>query len=435
MDNALKNRVDLKRLLNPEKAIWPYRERKDKASLAPFSLELHLTSFCNYNCYHCSYQNRRSSRLVVNESSIKALVDDIIGLEINGVYWSGGGEPTTIKDFPAYIEEISNSKTEQALITNGLLIHDQWISLLKKFNYVAISFQASRNETYERITGFDFREKLYSNIKRLRDMLEKTILGARCVINKHNYTEVDMIYNDAKQLGIDYLIFIPAVDYEKRGDVELNTEERQLLKDYLKTSPLQLIRSKAQAVMMKSKGVTTEDIGDILSRSRYTINRWIRDWKRQNMGSLFTGHQNNQNASKLTIDQKKEIAFILKSPPSEYGLSKAFWDVPTLKCYVQAHFGVVYESVQSYHFLLKFSQLSFKYPDTFDIHRDEGAILERMNEIRKEIKPFMEDREWDVFVADEVRIELETHSRRAWLQRGERTILKVNRNRKSQNYR
>ena len=98
-------------------------------------------------------------------------------------------------------------------------------------DYVAISFQASRNETYERITGFDFREKLYSNIKRLRDMLEKTILGARCVINKHNYTEVDMIYNDAKQLGIDYLIFIPAVDYEKRGDVELNTEEKNYLRD------------------------------------------------------------------------------------------------------------------------------------------------------------------------------------------------------------
>ena len=231
MDNALKNRVDLRRLLNPEKAIWPYRERKDKASLAPFSLELHLTSFCNYNCYHCSYQNRRSSRLVVNESSIKALVEDIIDMEINGVYWSGGGEPTTIKDFHKYIEKISNSKTEQALITNGLLIHDQWISLLKSFNYVAISFQASRSETYEKITGYNFREKLYSNIRKLRDILEKTTLGARCVINKYNYKEIDLIYNDARQLGFDYLIFIPAVDYEKRGDIELNTEEKNYLRD------------------------------------------------------------------------------------------------------------------------------------------------------------------------------------------------------------
>lgn len=226
-----KNRVDLKKLLNPEKVIWPYRERKNKTALAPFSLELHLTSICNYNCDHCSYQNRRSNRLVVNESNIKTLVGDIIDMEINGVYWSGGGEPTTIKDFPTYIEEISNSKTEQALITNGILIRDQWISLLKKFNYVAMSFQAAKNETYEKITGHNLRDKLYSNVRRLRDILEKTILGARCVINKYNYKEIDLIYNDAKQLGFDYLIFIPAVDYEERGDVELNTEEKNYLRD------------------------------------------------------------------------------------------------------------------------------------------------------------------------------------------------------------
>jgi radical SAM protein with 4Fe4S-binding SPASM domain len=155
-------------------------------------------------------------------------------MEINGVYWSGGGEPTTIKGFPAYIEEISNSKTEQALITNGILVHDQWISLLKRFNYVAVSFQASRNDTYKKITGYNYREKLYSNIRRLRDILEETILGARCVINRHNYKEVDQIYKDAKDLGFDYLIFIPAVDYEGRGDVELNIEEQNYLIEMVK---------------------------------------------------------------------------------------------------------------------------------------------------------------------------------------------------------
>ncbi len=234
MNTIHRNSVDLKKLLNPEKAIWPYRERKNATSLVPFSLELHLTSFCNYNCYHCSYQNRRSSRLVVNESRIKTLVADIIDMEINGVYWSGGGEPTTIKGFPAYIEEISKSKTEQALITNGILIHDQWISLLNLFNYVAISFQASRSETYEKITGHNLRDKLYSNVRKLRNILEDAVLGARCVINKHNFNEIDLIYKDARDLGFDYLIFIPAVDYEGRGDVELNIDEKNYLRDKVK---------------------------------------------------------------------------------------------------------------------------------------------------------------------------------------------------------
>ena len=272
MSTIRNSRVDLRQLLNPEKVIWPYRERKNKTALAPFSLELHLTSFCNYNCYHCSYQNRRSGRLVVNESSIKTLVADIIDLEINGVYWSGGGEPTTIKGFPAYIEEISNSKTEQALITNGILIHDQWISLLKKFNYVAISFQASRKETYEKITGYNYRDKLYSNIRRLRDILEKTILGARCVINKHNYKEVGQIYKDGKDLGFDYLIFIAAVDYEGRGDVELNIEEQNYLIDVIKD--------------------LTPSLNDSFTNLRRMINRGVSHYKKDEKGG-FPCYTNN----------------------------------------------------------------------------------------------------------------------------------------------
>jgi radical SAM protein with 4Fe4S-binding SPASM domain len=256
MNTTRNNSVDLRQLLNPEKVIWPYSERENHTSLAPFSLELHLTSFCNYNCYHCSYQNRRSNLLVVNESNIKKLVSDIIDMEINGVYWSGGGEPTTIENFPTYIEEIANSKTEQALITNGILIHDQWISLLKRFNYIAISFQASKNSTYKKITGHNLRDRLYSNVRKLRGVLEDTILGARCVINRHNYKEVGQIYKDAKDLGFDYLIFIPAVDYEGRGDVELDIEEQDCLIEIVKDLAPSLDDSFTNLKRMMSLGVS-----------------------------------------------------------------------------------------------------------------------------------------------------------------------------------
>ena len=111
-----------------------------------------------------------------------------------------------------------------------------------------------------------------------------------------------------------------------------------------------------------------------------------------------------------------------------------FWDVPTLKDYVKATFGTVYESHRSYHFLLKFSRLSFKYPDTFDRRRDEALIEERMTCIRKEIKPLLADPDWEVFASDEVRIELEALTRRAWLRCGERTIVKVERKREAQSY-
>ena len=73
----------------------------------------------------------------------------------------------------------------------------------------------------------------------------------------------------------------------------------------------------------------------------------------------------------MTREQKLEIAEALKQPVTKESLiPKRFWDVPELRRYILTKFNVVYESKQSYHFLLKFSDLSFKYPEKQDIHRD-----------------------------------------------------------------
>lgn len=185
---------------------------------------------------------------------------------------------------------------------------------------------------------------------------------------------------------------------------------------------------------MREKGMKLEDIGDIVSRDENTITRWIKEWNEVRVASIFTGHQGNENASKLTRQQRQEIKNTLAKPPSDEGIPKAFWDVPSLKDYVKVKFDTVYESDRSYHFLLKFSRLSFKYPDTFDHRRDETKIKERMMEIRQEIAPLLANPDWEVFASDEVRIELEALTRRAWLKKGERTIVKVNRKRDAQSY-
>ena len=216
--------------------------------------------------------------------------------------------------------------------------------------------------------------------------------------------------------------------------ITITAEEKALLKEYLKRSPLVLIRLKCHALLAREKGMKLEDIGDIVSKDEQTVGRWIKDWDMRRMASIFSGHEGNGNAEKLTKEQKEEIKKALAEPPSAYGIPKEFWDVPVLKEYVRTTFGIVYESPQSYHLLLSFSNLSFKYPDTFDRHRNETHITERMAEIRKEVEPLLKSSEWDVFASDEVRMELEAFTRRAWLKRGERTVVKVNRKREAQSY-
>ena len=184
---------------------------------------------------------------------------------------------------------------------------------------------------------------------------------------------------------------------------------------------------------MRNEGLKLAIMSKLLFRKPRAIQRWIKDFSETRMASIFSGHKNNENASKLTIEQKKEIAEMLKKPPSEYGLPKEFWDTPALKEYVKAEFGTVYESRQSYYFLLKFSNLSFKLPDKFDIRRDEKLINQRMIEIKAEIKEYFNNN-WEIFIADETRIQLEAITKRAWLRKGEKTIVKIQRSNEYQNY-
>lgn len=215
---------------------------------------------------------------------------------------------------------------------------------------------------------------------------------------------------------------------------KIQPDEAKILKAYAKSSPLVLVRLKATAVLMASKGLSPLDIGDIQERAERTIQGWLGDFRNRRLASIFTGHEDNHNADKLTKEQREEIKQALSQPPYESGIPGRFWDVPKLKAYVEASFGVMYESDKSYHFLLKFSNLSFKYPDTFDQKRNLAVINSRMREICMELAPLFVDKNWEVFAVDEVRMEQEAIIRRAWLKRGERTIVKVDRNKQAQSY-
>jgi transposase len=216
--------------------------------------------------------------------------------------------------------------------------------------------------------------------------------------------------------------------------IALSDEEITLLQAYSKTSPIHLLRQKAQTILLRSRGIKIKDISFTYNVGYRTIERWIKDFSEVRMGSIFSGLVGNENAAKLTRFQKEAVQKVLKEHPSVYGLPKEFWDVPQLKEYIYARFGTIYESDRSYHFLLEFGNLSFKYPDTFDRRRNLQKIQVRMEEIYKELLPLIEDPSWEVFASDEVCIRLEAITRKAWLKRGKRTVIKIARESTKQNY-
>jgi len=213
----------------------------------------------------------------------------------------------------------------------------------------------------------------------------------------------------------------------------LSETEIELLQGYV-ASPVELIRLKALTILGRNRRIPAAILSEMFNRSERVITRWVSEYRKHKISSIFSGKVDNQNAAKLTKEQKEEIKAVVGQPPNEQGLPKEFWDVPKLKNYVSARFGVVYESDVSYHFLLRFSGLSLKYPDKLSPRRNEKAIIKRIKEIRKEIKPMRKDPSWVILTADETRLQEEAEIRRAWLFKGKRTIVKTERSKEHQNY-
>jgi len=214
----------------------------------------------------------------------------------------------------------------------------------------------------------------------------------------------------------------------------LTDDEFRIIHDHYVKSEYSGIRLRSHCILLSHKGYTPTQIADILFESEQTICRWVKDFEAKRTASLFPKYLGHEHASKLTREQKQHLKEILSQKPSDYGIPKEFWDISTLRKYVKAEFGVEYESDESYRLIFLLHNYSFHLPDTFDRHRDERKVLKRVKEIKGEIKPLLKDPGWIVFASDEARIIWETIIRRAWLPKGEKTVIKVERKRKSQSF-
>jgi radical SAM protein with 4Fe4S-binding SPASM domain len=213
------SKVDIKQLLSTDKFIPFYSARKAQSlyDLSPIAVELHWTSDCNYDCTHCSYGSRRLSKGRLSQECIQSVIDDLVFMNASAVYLSGGGEPTVVKGWDGYARQLLDAGIEVALITNGVALKSTQVNVLSRMNYVAVSVYSTSDCDYKKITDSNYYDRQWTAPALIKSREGKAVVGARCVINEVNYKDVINIYLKIKESGYDYVIFIPAVDYEGRG--------------------------------------------------------------------------------------------------------------------------------------------------------------------------------------------------------------------------
>ena len=150
------------------------REKK-KASGLPLSASFELTPFCNFNCnmcyIHLSPEQAKAQGTLLNTDQWLRIGEETkrlgaLGLEITG------GEALTRPDFPILYEEYIKLGYLITIRSNGYLIHDEILELLKRYKprCVSITLYGASNETYRNICGiYDGFSVVTRNTCNMRD--------------------------------------------------------------------------------------------------------------------------------------------------------------------------------------------------------------------------------------------------------------------------
>ena len=226
--------------LNPNKIVYCFAEKindymRGKRNFAPWSVEIHPTSKCNYKCIFCSYKERNEKRLELDKRVMEELINSLINMKVKGVYFSGGGESSIYPDIAAHIEKLYKNGVETAMITNGSYLNEAGIiDIAHMMNYIALSISSVNPDNYKKITNSSQLEVVLnvpSEIKK-RHKNDAPVLGARIVITNLILSEIENILRVLKERQFDYALFKIARDYEDRG-LGLNSDEEKHLSETL----------------------------------------------------------------------------------------------------------------------------------------------------------------------------------------------------------
>jgi Fe-coproporphyrin III synthase len=181
------------------------------------------TRTCNLNCIHCYMESdatEHSGELSTAEA--KTFISELAAFKVPVILFSGG-EPLVRPDFFDLTKYAIDLGIRVTISTNGTLIDQETAELIKKLGvgYVGISLDGKRekNDRFRKMKGaFD---AALQGIRNCRQVGQK--VGLRFTINRHNYSEMEAIFQLIEEEEIPRICFYHLV-YSGRGSAMIKED-------------------------------------------------------------------------------------------------------------------------------------------------------------------------------------------------------------------
>ena len=199
---------------------------------APVTVEWDLSNRCSLGCQDCHFAHTHSKgpwavrdrRLpmafegtgdLAEVFLVEAAVREMARAGVQGVVWSGGGEPTLHPEWQRIVYTASEAGLHQGMYTlGGHLDKGSAQHLAQRADFVVVSLDAADAKTYAQEKGVpEARFDAACNGIRWLSEAKGAVIGVSFLLHAKNWRRWDEMLTLSRELGATYTTFRPAIRF------------------------------------------------------------------------------------------------------------------------------------------------------------------------------------------------------------------------------
>ena len=202
--------------------------------LVPVSINLDLTTACNYKCDHCIDWDILNGPDKYDDADLRSSIELMAGKGLKSIILIGGGEPTLYPGFVSFIEFLKNLGIQVAVVTNGSR-GDRILAVtpfLTKGDWVRLSLDSGSNSTFQQMHNPAKKsltlDEICAWIPKIREVNSDVDLGYSFIITWkggtrddckiiENMDEIVSATRRARDAGFSYISFKPFLERTEEG--------------------------------------------------------------------------------------------------------------------------------------------------------------------------------------------------------------------------
>ncbi len=201
---------------------------------APISINLDLTTACNYRCDHCIDWDILNTKHRHDEETLRSSIIEMVERGLRSVILIGGGEPTIYPGFSDFVRFLKDLELQVAVVSNGSR-GDKLLEIaefLEERDWVRLSLDAGSNELFRAmhrpVKKSLTLDEICAWIPRIKQRNPRFQIGFSYIIVwqgasrddvaiHENIDEIAMATQRAKDYGFDYISLKPVLERAAGG--------------------------------------------------------------------------------------------------------------------------------------------------------------------------------------------------------------------------